>query len=358
MRIVVSVYHTRTVCPYTYVKWNCVRLTNDALDAFLVIEFAEKMSKPAVTMVNSAGEILNMMQGDGDEVVFVAYDVKGKEIKSPGQELTTVEKILASSTPLQIFGQVARQLQAESSTFVLLNPTISKHELPELNIKGRKSFIAKLEDDMDPVIYDGGWESPEVLKFAKEHKLPTIVELNSHNFRSIGHMGKPLAIGIYNPNELESAKSLISNMKDYVKSTKGQEDMNTYRFAKMDGVKWSKFLSQFSITQENLPQILVLDVPGRIYYRDDSIAPDMNVFMTSVQDGTIERRVQETGAKGPLEKFHALFVQYMPFSLLFPILVFALIFVLTLPSEDDIDPYYPTSKSIKKKAKSKSLKED
>lgn len=213
-------------------------------DADSMIEIAEKMSKPAVTMVNSAGEVLNMIQGDGDdsnEVVFVAYDAKGKEIKSLGQELTLVEKILASSTPLQIFGQVARQLQAESSTFVLLNPTISKHELTELNIKGRKSFIAKLEDGMDPVIYDGGWESPEILKFvAKEHKLPIIVGLNSHNFRSIGHMGKPL---------------------------------------------------------------------------------------------------------GPLEKFHALFVRYMPFSLLFPIWVFANIFFLT-------------SKSIKKKAKSKSLKED
>ena len=318
------------------------------------------MNKPAVAMLSSAGEVLNMMQKDGNdtnEVVFVAYDVKGKEIKSPGQELTTVEKILASSSTLQIFGQVARQLQAESSTFVLLNPSIPKHELAQLNIKGTKQFIAKLEHDMKPVLYTGEWESPKVLTFAKEHKIPTIVDLNSHNFRAIGHMGKPLVIGIYNQIDIESTKFLISNMKDYVKSTKGLEAMSTYRFAKMDGVKWKKFLSQFSIAEENLPQILVLDVPGRIYYQDESIAIDMNVFLQSVQDGTIERRVQESGKKGPLEKFHALFVRYMPFSLLFPILAFALIFILTLPSEEDMDPHYHPV-TMKKKTKSKSLKED
>ena len=44
-----------------------------------VIEFAEKMNKPTVKMVSSVGEVVSMLQQDGDdcnEVVFVSYDTK------------------------------------------------------------------------------------------------------------------------------------------------------------------------------------------------------------------------------------------------------------------------------------------
>ena len=346
-------------------------------DADSMIEFAEKMSMPAVSLVHSREEADEALATSSNGVLFMAFDPKAKEVSKNtakskgGEELTPVEKFLASTNTLQVFGQVARKVQ-DRSTFMLLHPG-SKDEIEKfgLNGKSKKPFIVKIENDVDPLVYDyeGQLNSMNFMDFVKENNVALVTDLQGHNFRSVGHLGKPLFIGIVDSAKVgtdDKMSSFVSKLRNFAKGEgSGKDVKDDYKFATMDGVKWSNFLKQFSISSKDLPQILVLDVPKRKFYQNETIA-DIEAFVKGMKNGTIEQREQVSQAgNGPLEKFHGFFVKYMPYTLLAVVLFVGLMIYIVLADDDDEIRYQEMLKAQKEKAqklkakrKVKPVKED
>lgn len=344
-------------------------------DADSMIEFAEKMSMPAVSLINSREEFDEQVSAkSGNGVAFLVYDPKAKEVskntaKSKGvDELTSVEKYLASTNTVQVFGQVARKLQDKAS-FALLHPNKgSKQELAKFGLDGKSKgpFIVKIENDVDPMFYeyDSNLNSMDLLDFVKNNNVALVTDLQGHNFRSVAHLGKPLFIGVVDGEKVgtdDTMTSFVSDLKGFAKG----EGSGDYTFATMDGKKWTNFLKQFSVYPAALPQYLVLDAPKRMYHQNETIT-DIEAFVSGIKDGSIPQREQESNnGGGPLEKFHDFFVKHMPYTMLGVFAIVGLMIYFILGDDDDEIHYKEMLKAQQERAakrkaqlKVKPLKED
>ncbi len=323
-------------------------------DADSMIDFAERMVQNPVVLVKSQDQFMEKMLSTSDEkdmgsdtgVAFLAYDAKGEEIsqeKSGGEELSSIHKFLASTTTLQVFGQVARKMQDRAS-FAMLHPSSSKEELEKFGLSlsdTASTILAKIEKDTAPVVYEGDVSSVDFLEWAKQNNMALVTDLQRSNFRTVAYLGKPLFIGVLDAmsndkNIMASNEEFVSRLRETAKkfAAAGSEG-DVYKFATMDGKKWTNFLNQFSISPKELPQFLVLDAPNRRFYQNSTFT-DIESFMEGMKDGTIVEQEQVSNSGGGfLEMFHSYFVKYMPFSLLVIVLIFCLILYCALAEDED-----------------------
>jgi len=332
-----------------------------------MIAFAEKMSRPPVRLLSTPKELSSLLAEHS--FAFLVYDSKAKsDTKNDtkgGEELSLVEKYLASTTALQVFGQVARKLQ-DRAHFVMMAPGQNdKNDLQQLGFKGKGPFIVKVEANVDPVVYQGKLNSMDVLDFVKENNVALVTDLQGHNFRTVANMGRPMFIGVVDSSEArrEEMNDFSLKLMNYAKGGDAKEE---YRFATMDGIKWSNFLKQFDITSMALPQLLVLDAPKRTYYRNDTIV-DIEKFVQGIMDGTIEKQEQSATVNGggALETFHKFFVKYMPYSIMVVVLIVSIMIYFALSDNEDEIRYQEMLKAKQERArkfkeqnKQKPVKED
>jgi len=208
-------------------------------------------------------------------------------------------------------------------------------------------FIARIEEEVPIKLYEGESTTAAFAEFAKEKNLATVVELGGHNFRSVSRSGMPLAIGVYDPNKDDETAKFQHELKQHAVAGKHKGD---YIFSTMDGTKWDKFLSQFSIHKENLPELFVLDTPARQYWQNTSVV-GISEFLTAVKNGDIEPREQEKKKKGAFAQFLQSFEDHMPYSLVAMLGIIATVCWLVLPllGEGPIIPPPPQSESTQKK---------
>lgn len=263
------------------------------------------------------------------------------------------EKMIQSTERTRVFGQVARKMQAQSS-FGLLPPGTSPNEITQIfkrddaaakaSLSG--GFIARIEEDVPIILYEGELTTASFLEFAKENNLPTVVELGGHNFRSVSRKGRPLAIGVYDPNKDAATEQFQRKLKEYAITGKHKDN---YIFSTMDGVKWEKFLRQFSIQKENLPELFALDTATRQYWQDRNVN-GISEFFTALRNGDIEPRIQEKKNQGSLPGVLQFFVDHMPYSLVAMIGTIVIIFFMVLPllGEGPIVSKPPSSEAAKK----------
>ena len=342
-----------------------------------IITFAEKMSEPAVTLVHNHQEASDVMQTSSTGVMFLAYDPKAKEVSKNtakdkgGDELTLVEKYLASTNTVQVFGQVARKVQ-DKATFALLHPD-SKDQLAFFGLAhaSKSAFIAKIENDVAPMVYEhsGVLNSMDFMDFVKSNNVALVTDLQSHNFRSVAHLGKPLFIAVVDDSKVgkdDVMTKCVTNLRNFAKGKgNGKDVKDDYKFATMDGVKWSKFLKQFSIEKSALPQYLILDVPKRKFYQNETF-PDIDAFIQGVKDGSIEERDQVMDdSSNPFERFHAFFVKYLPYTMTGFLLLVGLMFYFLLQDDEEELRYQEMLKAQRERmekriaeGKKKAMKED
>lgn len=229
--------------------------------------FGEKMSDRAVQVISTFEDSKKVLL-DKLPVAFLVYDpdttnTDESPIDSSGAtaEEKEMEKYVQATQRTQVFGQVARRWQAQGS-FGLLSPNSSSEEVAKFfagsNIAIPKAFIARVEDGVPIKLYSGEEiTSDSVSEFVKANNLPVVVELGGHNFRFAGRKGKPLAIGVYDPNDEIKTNTFRKELKEYAINGAHKDD---YIFGTMDGKRWDKFLSQFAITKEHTPEVFILDV--------------------------------------------------------------------------------------------------
>ncbi|KAL3793157.1 hypothetical protein HJC23_005659 [Cyclotella cryptica] len=273
-------------------------------DADSIITFGEKMSDRAVQIISTYDDAKSVLL-DKFPVAFIAYD---PDVTNNEDSLASIdasgatdaekemEKFIQSNERTRVFGQVARRWQAQGS-FGLLSPNSLSEEIAKFfegsDTPPSNSFIARIEVDVPIKLYTGEITSDSVSEFVTANNLPVVVELGGHNFRFAGRKGKPLAIGVYDPNDEVKKNKFRQEMKEY--ATRGAHK-DGYVFGTMDGKKWDKFLGQFSITKESLPELFVLDVPKRVFWQDSSVF-GVSDFINAIENGEIEAKEQEARKK-------------------------------------------------------------
>lgn len=326
------------------------------------------MSARAVTIISTYLEATEKLL-QKSPVAFIVYDPSivtsvDETIDASGatESEKTMEKMIQSTERTRVFGQVARKMQALSS-FGLLSPLDTTPEeiskllrhgndaaddettsAPQINNGG--GFIARIEHDVPIQIFDGDISTSAVTDFVRENNLATVINLSGDNFRLASRRGKALAIAVYDPeDESEVTERYRRELKQYAITGAHRKD---YIFATMDGRKWDKFLSQFSVDKKKLPQLVVVDVPERTYWQDSSVG-EITEFLAAVKNGTIQSRKQEKAKSGLADMLLQTFVDYMPWSLVFVFAVMALVFWLVLRMDDG--PILPSEHGMVRAAK-------
>eukprot|EP00986_Skeletonema_menzelii_P004485 scaffold1527_cov145-Skeletonema_menzelii.AAC.19 len=333
-----------------------------ARDFDSIVKFGERMSQNAVRIVRDVEKVYEMMVGgEQGAVAYVVYDpimeqTEEEDASSAGssssssssaesEEEKEATKFIQSTERTRVFAQVARKYQAHGS-FGLLSPKIDRESIAPIlganqsnNIPTDGGFIARIEEDVPTKFLTGDIINTEAFaEFIRETNIAVMTELGGHNFRFASRRGKPLAIGVYNPNEESKTSKFRKEMKQYAVSG---EHKDAYVFGMMDGIKWDKFVSQFGITKAGLPEVVILDAPERKYWQDSSVL-SVTEFIKAVKDGEIESRTQEKKPNNPLEEFSQLFISYMPWSLFAVLTLFVVVFWLALPSSEPLLPPVPS----------------
>lgn len=304
-------------------------------------KFAAMMNAPAVKLCDSFDDALELAASTENGIVFVGYhpDVKGE----------TRDEKLQSTHLTQVLNQSGRIHQA-FSTFCLLSPTadLTKFDLEE---EAPDGFVAKLEaGGVPPVILRGSEDltSNQLLDFVKEKNVPVVTHLGPHNFNKIGRNGKPLVIGAVDGSNDEQVKDIKQKLLDYALSGPN-EIVEKYYFGYIDGKQWNKFLTQFNITADDLPQVFVLDVPAKVYWHDASFS-SIAEFLKEVDNGTVEKQGAGSASggmfSGILSTFSDAFHAYFPWSLAIIVAFLVLFVLLLLPAPQELRPPYPQENQV------------
>jgi hypothetical protein len=188
---------------------------------------------------------------------------------------------------------------------------------------------------------------------------PVFSEFTASNFRKLGKLGKLLVIAIIDPsNETTAgfidgvqyvARSIISEKS--IKATGGdvvENDANPnrpdisdqYVFGSLDGVHWAEFIEQFNIFNNELPRLVVLDMPKEVFFEDPSVdeLDEIDTFLHEVYDGKIP--AQKEGMKGSMNRFFSKITSMgWRFYLLAVPFIIALIGAFVVPTSTDKDKY-------------------
>jgi hypothetical protein len=203
-------------------------------------------------------------------------------------------------------------------------------------------FVCRLEVNVAPrCLYADSetFDTSAVLEFVKVNNVATVTQLGPQNFHHIGRIGRPLVIGVADTNDEEMLDKLKADLTSFALNSPA-EQTEKYFFGWMDGQKWSKFLQQFDIKPEELPQVFVLDVPERIFWQDSSYREKpLEEFMAAVADGKIKSQ-QSAGVRGGrfLNRIAASFFNWMPWSLLLILGIATGVVLLVVPDAKDLRP--------------------
>ena len=332
--------------------------------------FGEKMSDRAVTIVSTYDDAMRKLLTKSHSVAFVVYDPGNNDPSSSSSSSVdavidasgaseadkAAEKMVRRTERTRIFGEVARKMQARASFGLLSHVDATPEEarkffvhdsgggdavVPTSANAADGGFVARIEEGVPIRVHEGELSVSAISDFVAEYNLATVLELSGQNFRFVSRRGKALAIAVYDPDEehVESTDRIKRELKRYAVSGPHRDD---YVFAKMDGKKWDKFLGQFHVRRENLPEFFVVDVPSRMYWQDSSVR-GISDFISGVRDGTIASRESVgTSKSGPMDDLMQAFVNYMPWSLGVLFVLFAAVFMLALRLGNDVyGPYAP-----------------
>jgi hypothetical protein len=290
-------------------------------DEKALLTFAEKMSSPPITIVKRLEEATRFsMNKAEDGIAFLASD-KAKE----------------SSKVYDIFEQVARRNQA-SAYFLWMTQSVIDLE------DGKDSaYIARVEAGVvEPRYYDLEEEDALTVEAVEawihDQNVPTLVTFGPDNFSRISKKKRLLVMGIVDVENEELNKGIRAHMMDFILTTP-QETVDKYYFGLFDGKKWHKFLTQFHVKEEDNPQYLLLDMPNKQYWRNETYTK-LKDFLIGVYNGGIPAKTPEKSKYGdsPFGWMTEKFMAYFPYSLLPVFILICLIVIMVTPSKEDFQP--------------------
>jgi len=288
------------------------------------VKFAFKMSAPSVSEVDSYDQALSDIASQNDEgVAFLAYHPAIAEHDK-------IRDKLQSNHITQVFTQVARKLQHLAHFTILLKSEDVSTKLGMDADAAKNGFIVKIEKGLPPMLFkptQPDFTAIELLDFVKENNFALVTDLGPRNFNTIGKKGRHLVIGVVDSSDESQVNVMKKELIEF--ATTGPSDVvSKYYYGTMDGKKWAKFMSQFEVEVDELPQVIVIDVPTKMYWRDPSYE-SIQEFIMAVAEDKVEMK-QSIRAKGGnfLKTLADVYVSNMPATGIAT--VFAMIIVLLL----------------------------
>ena len=323
-----------------------------------IVSFAERLSRPTVSFVESVDKAMKYTADETYEhgVSFLCHDPR-----APEGDLDQMQK---SSSLLQVCSQAARKEIAHAHFLALpADADVSSitGEPHESKSSGegegetraeKRGFVCRLEKSVPPrclLERNEIIDTEALLDFVKVNNVATVTKLGPQNFHHIGRLGRPLVIGVADINEDEQVKKVVNELNRF--GVKGSPALlEKYYLGWMDGIKWAKFLEQFDIKKEDLPQVVVLDVPKRKYWHSPKHGPGhkdkfMDEFLTAIEQGDIEAK-ESGGVRGAkfLSRIANGFFNWMPWSLFLILGIAAVVVVAVVPDGKELRPPHKDSK--------------
>jgi protein disulfide-isomerase A1 len=301
------------------------------------LDFATKLQQPVVASVTTVTQAKQIAAQAEEGVAFLAYHpaaVTGSDVDAK----------LQSTALLQVLAQVARKMRAVA-TFALLDTSAAQDDEAAAALASELSdgpFVCRLEANVQPrCITDEKIGMESLLQWIEAQNLATVSHLGAHNFHKVGRSGKPVVIAVVaeeNTEELETAKRSLAQ---YATAGKYKEK---YNYGWFDGNVWKRFLAQFDVVPADMPQVIVLNVPMKQYWQNESYKLNVDDFLEDVQNGKVElKSAGKPGMEGFLGTAYQLFKMYRPWSVIAAVLVFAAFVVLIVscvtPGKDFRPPY-------------------
>jgi hypothetical protein len=293
-----------------------------------IINFANKMSQPAVKTVKSLSEAMELIGREDPSIAFLLHDQTMKG--------TTLQEKLQSTLLAQVFSQVARKQQALAN-FLVLTPASEETETDSmLKRLPNEPFIVKIEPGVAPVLYelDKNKEpsSLDLIDFVRDQNVPLVTAFGPNNFHKIGRIGRPLVIGCIDGSSSTQIEAMEKELRDY--ATIGPAAITSrYYFGWMDGKSWQRFLDQFRV--DELPQYLVVHVPSKVYYQNTTFTT-VKTFLEGIEAGLISSKdaSRVTGWRAFFQHKLRFFFDYMPWSMVGVVALVAILIIALMPHPD------------------------
>jgi hypothetical protein len=311
------------------------------------LEFADRMLGEALPLIKTEEDVNALIEKsneNGNGVVFLfGHDESGswKETSSKVAQMVHHKTFCGVLAPDAAFTWSGMQ---------------SSGELTDISFP-KGPFIASVEKGEVPRFAPSSmFETTDSLltqgeKWILANNAPVYSVLSSSNFRKVGKLGKLLVIAIADPaNEttpayLEGfqkvARSILAEKNTVVsKEVEGSKSTvsiaDQYVFGSLDGVHWAEFIEQFNIFGNELPRLVVLDMPKEIFFEDPSVdeSDEMDTFLHEVFEGKIQ--AQKEGMRGTVNRFFSkiksmgwrFYLMAIPFLLA----IFGALFIPTTPA--------------------------
>ena len=244
----------------------------------------------------------------------------------------------------QVAAQVARKRQANAMIYLYTGEDVAA-----FGGEPGKELFAKIEKHVAPLV----WEPPEdgirtadLLDWVDGANVPLVIEYGPSNFNRIGNKGRELVVGIVDGDDADEVIKMKTMLADY--ATNGPKAIvSQYYFGWLDGKQWYKFLEQFEMDPDVLPQFLVLEVPSKVYYRDVDYKT-VSSFLEGIDNGSIlsQDHVSRRGFMGKVYKLEHWFFSHLPYSLIVLVTVAISMLVYLIPSGKELRPPYPEYKEV------------
>jgi hypothetical protein len=140
------------------------------------------------------------------------------------------------------------------------------------------------------------------------------------------------------PEQIEDAKQRLTAFA----TTSDVRDK--YYFGYFDGKQWQRFLTQFEVLPEDLPQVFLLNVPKKVFWQNATYGMDVENFMAAVKSGSISSRLAgKSGIEGALQRLYYAIAENRPWSVILLVLVVLALGVglasCIVPGDDLRPPY-------------------
>lgn len=294
------------------------------------IGFADRLSRFAIEEIGSADDLSAALARSDDGVAFAVYHPRVH-----GETLTAK---LQSTLVTQVFTQVARKEIAYGIFYLITDPAVAAAAFgtgaddANANDDDDEPKVCRIESGVATRCYSGldNLVLDDLHKFVRMNNVPTVARLGPHNFHQVGRRGRPLLISVVDVDQPDQVRTAKEQMVAY--ALDGPEDVRSkYYYAYMDGKSFQRFLVQFDVFVDDLPQLLVLDVPTRTYYQNSTYRLNVDDFVSAVQDGSIRsKNAGKKGLEGAMMKLYYAVVQYRPWSVMLLVLVVFAVAVVIL----------------------------
>lgn len=336
-------------------------------DADSIVEFANKMTRPAVSLITTSyNDALDTVYSKSNTVAYIIYDPNindptsifvHKLIDNSGATSEEKErmKIIKATERTREYEHVADKLMDRAS-FGLLHPVLMSHdEIRKFftshtttatttnndndgHVDKGQFFLARIEQGMPPILYTGDPKSStDIETFVTSTNLPTVLEVSPHNFNFISRRGKPLIMGVYDPptptnnDNIDNKLKVQAKLRDYAIYGQYKDE---YVYALIDGSRWEKFLTQFYVHKNKsngtvITQYIVIDRQKSFYWHDKSVAT-VSDFISGIKNKTIHIRAMKKPSKYETPALWKTFMKYMPYSLVGVFVLFGIVFWLAV----------------------------